>query len=445
MILVGIVGFLIIVPIGFSAWWNESWTYQRNITITEIADYPIADYPIAYLVPKANFSHTNCSDGRILNQSQDELPLSIMSRNATDCAIVHNVTLGNLTSIDYELYYGNTGESESDLWVNWSAMRRRQDSFEDADYVNEPTWTVGANTGNIDTGIGCGGIGIGNALEECALNFTSTADSGGARDRLQRDIVILDGKAFGYWVKWSNPELTHNYNGRINLATATETRCQISITNANALDCDVDGSGFGQVWYPINADEWYRLVFEFNYGANTVNITLYAENRTWLNSSLFTNEDEAITQILISMASSQAGEIFSVDLATHVAIVEPEPIIALGALNFTPPTTTTTLPPLAEIDYCQLLWFSQGAQVRKNDDWCADNTTLARNITFVINIDGENESTIVSYSEQDCRYGCDNVTAKCAPSPFGLDVWIFILAIAIIILIWLVGKATRRW
>lgn len=435
---IGILSFFLIVsPV--VAWWDSNWEYEHNITFTETADYPISDYPVAYLMPKANFSQANCSDARVLNSTQDEIPFSVYSRNASHCAFAHSVTLNNLTSVDYQIYYSNVNADYSAYWHNWSAIRKRQDSFEDGDYSQEPTWDKIADTGTIDVGVGCNALGIGNGLEDCSLNFTSSAGSGAGTERLRRFVTVVDDKAFGFWVKWSNPELTHNYNGRINLVTATECRCQISLTNANALDCDVDGSGFKQVWYPINADDWYRLVFEFNYDANTVNISIYAENRTWLNSSTFANTDENLQQLQLGVASTQASEIWSVDLATHDSIVETEPIVTVGAFNFTP-TTTTTLPAIVEIDYCRLLWVSQGAQVRTNHDWCIDNQTLARNITFQINVDG-NQTNIVSYSEEICRFGCDNRTNNCNPAPVEqYSIWAVVFLAFLVFGLWLVAK-----
>jgi len=103
-------------------------------------------------------------------------------------------------------------------------------------------------------------------------------------------------------------------------------------------------------------------------------------------------------------------------------------------------TTTTTIPTIAEFDYCRLLWAESCVDIENldycrvlwvetnankisNDNWCANNNTLARNVTLQLTVDG-NLSTIISYREEVCQYGCDNVTKMCKTAPFTTSLWI---------------------
>ena len=117
-----------------------------------------------------------------------------------------------------------------------------------------------------------------------------------------------------------------------------------------------------------------------------------------------------------------------------------------GSVN-TPPTTTTTtiIPHVEDIDirqcfYCNLLWSEQNADVKANHNWCTDNQTLARNVTFNLIVDG-NSSEIVTYSEEICRFGCDNRTNTCNPpvvEQYGIWLlWIVVIIIGIGVINWL--------
>lgn len=110
----------------------------------------------------------------------------------------------------------------------------------------------------------------------------------------------------------------------------------------------------------------------------------------------------------------------------------------LGLPPLPPAVPTEYVPP---IDYCLLLWAETNAEKLANDNWCVDNRTLARNITFQINVN-RNITNITSYSEEECQYSCDNVTKACAPNPFNLS---WAVALAIIVVLILIGLAKVLW
>ena len=105
-------------------------------------------------------------------------------------------------------------------------------------------------------------------------------------------------------------------------------------------------------------------------------------------------------------------------------------------------TTTTTLQPIATggIDYCALLWAQTNAILESNHNFCIDNSTLGRTITYTLTIDG-NSTTIQTNSSETCAYGCDSITNSCSPDPFNLGVYVmgFLVSGLIIlgVLMWL--------
>jgi len=107
-------------------------------------------------------------------------------------------------------------------------------------------------------------------------------------------------------------------------------------------------------------------------------------------------------------------------------------------------TTTTTIPyQIEDIDYCELLWVEQNAQVVENDNWCIDNSTLAFNITYRLTVD-TNQSVINTYVTESCQYDCDNVTKACREPPYIEYGNYFIIVIAIIIGILVITYLGKR-
>ncbi len=53
-------------------------------------------------------------------------------------------------------------------------------------------------------------------------------------------------------------------------------------------------------------------------------------------------------------------------------------------------------------------------------DQCLDNTTLQRNMNFSFETDTAVKNLTITKNE-DCRWGCDNVTNTCAPDPVTMN------------------------
>jgi len=98
-------------------------------------------------------------------------------------------------------------------------------------------------------------------------------------------------------------------------------------------------------------------------------------------------------------------------------------------------------------DYYNPISIDGGAMLISNHNWCLDNQTIARNITYQITINS-NVTNITTFQTEICRFGCDNRTNFCNPSPieqygqFFMFIAIILIIIGIISWLWL--KITRR-
>jgi hypothetical protein len=83
----------------------------------------------------------------------------------------------------------------------------------------------------------------------------------------------------------------------------------------------------------------------------------------------------------------------------------------------TTPTPTTTVSPTTttiQIDYCQLNFLQNEMTKLSNHNYCLDNTTEGKNITYMLN----GNQTIFIQTNVTCDYGCDLENNKCYGSPF---------------------------
>jgi len=78
-----------------------------------------------------------------------------------------------------------------------------------------------------------------------------------------------------------------------------------------------------------------------------------------------------------------------------------------------------------------------GTPVLATTRQCLDNATLQKTYNYTIVISGQTE-TITINREEDCQFGCDNVTHNCAPDPvmlnyvFGGGILLLLFVIALI-------------
>ena len=99
------------VPIQEWEWWNTSWSYRKQINITDQSNTAFTDYPIVV----ENFNcESNCNESgkdiRVVvneNVSQVEFGLQKVNSSYFNIAFWANVTSPNGTNSSYYVYYGN--------------------------------------------------------------------------------------------------------------------------------------------------------------------------------------------------------------------------------------------------------------------------------------------------------------------------------------------------
>jgi hypothetical protein len=102
-------------------------------------------------------------------------------------------------------------------------------------------------------------------------------------------------------------------------------------------------------------------------------------------------------------------------------------------------TTTTTTPPAnaTDSDCCPHMYRE------RPQFFCADNETLASNVTHQLNING-NITNYVVYTTEHCQYACDNRTNTCVPPPIDQYTIYFLALCAIVIIIGIIAYLWRR-
>lgn len=74
-------------------------------------------------------------------------------------------------------------------------------------------------------------------------------------------------------------------------------------------------------------------------------------------------------------------------------------------------------------------------------DTCLDNITLQRNINYTFETDVNVKNLTITKNE-DCQYGCDNVTNTCAPDPVSMNLW---FGGGMLALLFIIGLIIRQW
>ena len=72
---------------------------------------------------------------------------------------------------------------------------------------------------------------------------------------------------------------------------------------------------------------------------------------------------------------------------------------------------------------------------------CLNNATLQRSYNYSITMDDSNMNITV-VKQQDCQYGCDNVTNTCSPDPVERNM---IFAGGMMALMLIIGAIIRQW
>jgi len=113
------------------AWWNSTWTFRKQLNVTDLSNTAFTDYPVVAMVDCGGFCNESGKDFRLVANDVQELQFGLNRLNATsyDVAFWVNVTAANATNGSYYLYYGNALASAANR--SWNLSRYNYwDDFE---------------------------------------------------------------------------------------------------------------------------------------------------------------------------------------------------------------------------------------------------------------------------------------------------------------------------
>lgn len=409
--LLGLILFLFLIP-NVSAWFDASYPYRYNITTTgNVANMPYSvndTFGINNIIfwtqntsekLMVYCENLNCSGGNlaIANDTHEKFwENESNSRSGNDPSMIWNI------NSDYILHMDNVSMIDSartqtiltkagDPTVINGVFGKGVHFDGDGDYYTMPE-LVGDNPTAYTI--------------EFWINVTIFGDSTSNMDDIIR---ILDG--------------TPSYKLSITTDDTDNNRVRFYQDQTTGTDLGYTGD--------LETNKWYYMVFIWN--GSYCNI--------WVNGTLVNSW----------VSDDMKGDAPSLTIGTHASGNTDRDLNGeLDELKFTPdvavsnnyiieqwetgrnlfsslesgeavPTTTTTIPKIDKTElkllYCEMLYYEQNAQVVSNHNWCSDSDTLAYNVTYEITLD-DNVSTVISYREIPCVYGCDNQTQSCKQSGY---------------------------
>jgi hypothetical protein len=373
-----------------STWWNSSWSYYKNITITS-SDGALIDYPI--IIDNFNCGG-NCQefgqDLRVVNITNNEVPYAI----AKDDTQIFDVSWRVFYEGDYSIYYGNpTAPPKNVSWFNIS--RNEFDSWEDQDIDIDPDWDYEAGSTNVTFS------SLIKRSGDYSLNLTNstgytniwTTDGffDGTTDRTNLTLTV--------WAYDDHDDLTlaltivAGYNDgasndvRLGVSTGISTTEYIKRCGETTTATGVS-----------RTTAWHNFTFLFN--DNTNNVIFYIDDVNVGNCG----QSDYIDRLQIGMGNGE--NILYDDVSAAYSIPEISYSISGEVSNVT--TTTTTL--LSEV----------GIDIMIDPNvitsfYCIDNNTLYGEIRDEITL-GANQSDVITKHYEPCPFGCDNQTQSCKVS-----------------------------
>ena len=434
---------LVLIATPVNAWYSSYWNYAMNFTDSRgyIYNNRTANLTFdSYTLQQQGKLTENCSDIRIVNDMNISLDYKIYGCGQRNATLWFNYT-NDTTTGDYQLYYGYNFSDIQPIY-NFTHFTYGEDFDNFTSGSDIPTqkteWTVHAGLDNKEatnakaySGYLYNHSGIfadtDNGAGWFAYNWSYHLYAGKFKVRFLTTAGNLD----------PNPFMIRDDVGNDVMISV------IDYGNANKLAYYYAGSGATTLAY-LTLNTWYQLELEWN--TTGFNITL--RNDTFLKVDTGrAHRDGANIGVNRWLWDSGANSQFTVYIdelmvwnATGQAYFDPAFVLGAEWNATSPAVPPAPIPTIEDFDYCRLLWAEQHAGVLSNHNWCIDNQTIARNVSFQITVDG-NVSTIVSYSTEICRWGCDNRTNSCNPSPIGqYGIWAgwgSLIFIALGVLIWL--------
>jgi len=137
-----------------SSWWNSSWNKKAPLQINNGCNTALEYYQVYVNLTYDSDMNSDFSDIRIVNESAGaEVPLwnetVVDGKYAEFYFNATSIPASSWLNDTYYVYYGNPSATSVSDWTTTVLLR---DYFDDGDYTNDPTWTVGSGTWDASSG-----------------------------------------------------------------------------------------------------------------------------------------------------------------------------------------------------------------------------------------------------------------------------------------------------
>ncbi len=111
---------LLFIPVSF-AWWNTDWQYRKNITISESSGTDRINEPVYVEITTSGHANSDCSDYRITDENDNEIPSAVFDCSNGDGTVIFNVNVGSNSQKVYHIYYGNPSATSPSYTYSYSS------------------------------------------------------------------------------------------------------------------------------------------------------------------------------------------------------------------------------------------------------------------------------------------------------------------------------------
>ena len=321
-----------------SSWWNSSWGWKQNITIT------IQDEKGSYTNYFMNVSadllglisagkmEENFKDLRIVTDSSVSLDYKVIQpADGSNASIYFNFTNSSATTTEYQMYYTNpTAEQPTDYnFTHWVTYGVDFDNMETGALPDDGLWGIrgGYTGGLVSTAWFTGGSPSGNK----SLIIDDSGDRFGLTT--PNNALITHGR-----FQWTFMSPVASVNLIVHPGFCFDTCMDIRIKWLSGNMYYTNGNAFGGGFTP-NSN--YTYIGDFDTDSDKYNLTIMNETDTWtFNNNAFQTAISGIKAIGITSYAAEDGYLDNVLLYGNVTTYL-DPIYSFRAeRDATPPAST---------------------------------------------------------------------------------------------------------